>query len=87
MKLISSFFIVVVGLGQEPKHSDVVTLNEEKEMLALEAASPSTPGGLNCRLLWYYTNRFFSRGASELQAMDSTQFQLILDEFNKECLR
>jgi hypothetical protein len=56
-------------------------------MLASPKASPLTLNGLNARFAWYCTNRFFSRGASELRNIDSTQFQLVLDEFNEECLR
>ena len=56
-------------------------------MLASSEASLLTPNGLNAQFVWYYTSRFFSQGAFELRNIGSTQFQLVLDEFNEECLR
>jgi hypothetical protein len=78
---------VAAGLGREVRKSDIVTIREETDMLASPAASPLIPNGLNARFAWYCTSRFFYQGAFELRNIDSMQFQLVLDEYNEECLR
>jgi hypothetical protein len=80
-------FTTTTRLGREVRKSDIVTVREEIEMLASPEASPLMPNGLNARFAWYCTSHFFSRVAFELSNIDSTQFQLVLDDFNEECLR
>ena len=84
-------FIAAVGLGREVRKFDIVTVRKETEMLASPEASleafPLTSNGLNARFAWYYISHFFSRGASELRNINSTQFELVFDDFNEEYLK
>jgi hypothetical protein len=56
-------------------------------MLASEAASFPKPNGLNGPFVWYCTSRFFYLSASKFHNIDFTLFQIVLDKYNKDCLR
>jgi len=76
-----------VGLGKSVVKSDILTFEQEAEMLMTTAASPETPHRLNNRYAYYCTRNFFVRGGTELRNVDHNEFKLMRDEFGEEYLR
>lgn len=70
------------GLEKSVVKSDILTFEQEAEMLMTAAASPKTPHGLNNRYAYYCT-----RGGTELRNVDHNEFKLMRDEFGEEYLR
>jgi hypothetical protein len=56
-----------LGLGAVPVHSDIVTHQEEVEMLALNVASINTPSRLNMRFGYSLFRNFFVKAAHEMR--------------------
>ncbi|KAL3695219.1 hypothetical protein R1sor_009295 [Riccia sorocarpa] len=64
------------GLGKTVKKSDILTLDEERRMLAQEKCSLQCPRGLNYVMSYYCLRNFFIRGAAELRHVNWEDFSI-----------
>ncbi|KAL3694374.1 hypothetical protein R1sor_008025 [Riccia sorocarpa] len=64
------------GLGKTIQKSDILTLDEERRMLAQEKCSLQCPRGLNYVMSYYCLRNFFIRGAAELRHVNWEDFSI-----------